>query len=378
LENPQGNSSGSLGLDFDLGIPFPEGCMHEISGNEGSMKTSIAFEILGQALKRGKFAAYINLENSGSKRSFENVKSVRDQLALDDHKFRMFNVDSGEQALRMLQMFVEQFPGSVVVFDSIDACVPEAVLAKEIGESAVGNLPKLMSDACRKLNVTIKKTGSTIIFINQIREKIGVMFGNPSNTSGGRAVKFYSTQRIEMLAPGKAQVVVDGDGDVIGKLARYKVLKNRYADLISEAQEIPILFGHGIYKAWEIMEKSLELGLLQFGGKGGKQVLLPRRKPREELEDGTLSPIDYFEVDKEQKDSFIPMKRLNAGRRLLLDTNLCDLLELQIMVLVDPLQFAATEEFMEATDDEISDIEGTGGESGDTTEPVSSEESGTK
>jgi len=373
MENPEGNSTGSLSLDIDLGIPCPEGKMIEISGSEGSLKTSLAFEILGQALKAGKYAAYVNLENSGDRRGFDNVKSISTAMGVKDHKFRMINADTGEGALKSLRMFVEQFPKSVVVFDSIDACVPEAVSAKDIGEAAVGNLSKLMSDACRKLNTAVKKSGSTIIWINQQREKIGVVYGNPATTSGGRAIKFYCTQRIEMMAVGKAQIVVDSSGEQIGVLARYKIIKNRFAPKVDG--EIPILFGHGVYSESEVMEEALKLGLLGFGGRGGKQVLLPRRKPRErDIEGNIVGEIEYFDVDKEDKQTFMAMKRLDAARRLLLDKVLADKLRARVMELVDPLDFGAANEFLEAQEDEILDIEGEGGQHTDTPEPEPSAE----
>jgi recombination protein RecA len=366
LDNPDGNSTGSLNLDVDLGVPFPEGCMIEVIGDEGSFKTAIALEAIGYALMAGKHAAYINLENSGSRRTFDNIRSVKDQIALDEHKLRMFNVDGGEAALNVLKRFVEEFPKSLVVFDSIDAAVPEGSLAKDIGDKSVGDLPRLMSDACRKLAPSIRKTGSTIVFINQLREKIGVMYGDPSTSSGGRAVKFYSTQRIRMLKPGKAQTKTDADGNQIGVIARYKILKNRYGPINIDG-EFPILFGNGVFRQWEIMERAVLLGVLQLGGRGGKQILLPKRVRREDGE------IEYTIVDKENKFTFIAMKKIDASRRLLLDQTLSAHIEGQIFDIIDPMAFEAAEEFMEE-DDEICDADGEGDVGRSAAEQVPSEE----
>jgi recombination protein RecA len=265
LDNPDGNSTGSLSLDLDLGVPFPEGCMIEVLGDEGSFKTGLTLEAVGCGMDKDKYVAYINLENSGSRRTFDNIRRVKKYLGDAGHKLRMFNVDNGEAALNILKSFVQQFPKSIVVFDSIDACIPEASLAKNIGDKSVGDLPRLMSDACRKLVPHIRKSGATIIWINQLREKIGVMYGDPSVSSGGRAVKFYSTQRIRMSKPSKQQIVANGDGEQIGVRARYKILKNRYGPINIDG-EFPILFGHGVFRQWEIMEHALKLGILQFVG----------------------------------------------------------------------------------------------------------------
>ena len=375
MEHPEGNSTGSLSLDFDLGIPCPEGTMVEIMGDEGSLKTALALSIVGSALKKGKDAIYINLENSGNKRSFDNVTTIREATSEAGHKFRMVNADTGEGALHALRMFCEQFPKGVAVFDSIDACVPEAVLAKNIGDSAVGDLSKLMSDACRKLITIIRKTGATIIWINQMREKIGVMFGDPRTTSGGRAVKFYSRQRIEMLSPGKGQVVVDNGGEQIGVRMRYKIIKSTFAP--KTEGEVPLLFGHGVFIEYQIIEEALNLGLLLFGGAGGKQVLLPKRKPREKDDQGNfIGDVEYFDVDKADKSTYTAMKKLNAARRLLMDKSLRDMLLNRVLEIVDPLRFEAANDFMETDEDEILDTEGPGSESEDRAEPVSVEEPG--
>jgi recombination protein RecA len=352
--DPAPNRSGSYNLDADLSIPFPEGRIIELYGDEGACKTTLALEVAGQACLSGKIALYVNMEKSLNLSLMRTVRSLRPFLdkALerlkegkdfdpDECPLWIVRASTGEQALETIRKFAAMFPGGITILDSIDAAQPEAVLSGNIGDRKVGNLPQLMSDAMRKLVDVAEKNRVCMIFINQVREKIGVMYGDPRETSGGRAMKFYSSQRIQLMKPGKAQIFSDSDGNKIGVIVRYKVVKNKVAPDGQEG-EFPILLRNGIFREQEIISQCLNFGLLKFGGRGGKQVLLPV------LDRETGVPI---KEDGEIKT--VAMKQFNAALRLLMDIQLRDMLSGQLDAAINSEDTDLLEELI----DEISDIE---------------------
>ncbi len=330
-ENPDPNSTGSITLDDTLGTPFPEGKIVEVFGAEGSCKTALTLQAIATALMAGKDCLFINLEGSLSKDSLNNISTMREALPLHADKFKVLEAPYGEAALESMRIFAQQYPKSLIVLDSVDACVPEVVLSGEIGDRKVGNLPQLMSDALRKLSVVVKDTGSTMVFINQVREKIGVMYGDPNVSSGGRALKFYATQRIKLLPPGKAQKIIQ-DGEEIGFIMRYNIVKNRFGKMGADG-EIPIIYREGFFTGLELIEKSLALGVLKFGGRGGKQVLLPILKDGEVLEE-------------------VVYKKMSAGRRISIDKNLKNYLLSKVEEIAGAGIFQAAEDFMAAEDED--------------------------
>lgn len=277
IANPEANSSGSYKLDFRLGTPFPEGGIVEVFGTESSMKTTLSLSVIGEALKKNKMCAYINMERSINQNNISNIKSLREfveSTTTNKELFQFLTPTTGEMALNIIKSFVTNYHNSVVVLDSVDACVPEALLAEAIGEIKMGNHAKLMSDALRKLVPVIAETKSTVIFINQVRSSM-TSYGNPNSSGGGAGLKFYSHQRIELMKPGKAQVITDADGNIIGTTLRYKIIKNKYMPAANEEGEIPILYNYGIFDTYELVEFCTEFGILTQGGKGGKQINMP-------------------------------------------------------------------------------------------------------
>jgi recombination protein RecA len=328
IVDPECNFSGSYNLDFDLTIPFPEGRIVEVFGDEGSCKTTLTLEVAGQACQRGKVVLYVNMEKSLNLSLMQTIRPLRPFLdkALErlrnnkdfdpnDCPLWIVRASTGEQALEAIRKFAAMFPGGITILDSIDATQPEAVLSGNIGDRKVGNLPQLMSDAMRKLIDVAEKNNVCMIFINQIREKIGVMYGDPRETSGGRAMKFYASQRIQLMKPGKAQIFTDADGNKIGVIVRYKIIKNKVAPDGQEG-EFPILLKNGIFREQEIISQCLDFGILKFGGRGGKQVLLP-----------TIDRDTGKFVEQDGELQTVAMRQFNASLRLLMDTTLCSKLE---------------------------------------------------
>jgi len=309
LENPLSNSSGSYSLDYDLGIPFPEGGIVEIYGPESSMKTTLGLSVIANALRDGKKCAFINMERSINRSHLDKISSLKPFLEKNSNSFIIINADSGEKALNVMKLFAEQNPRSVIFLDSVDACIPEAVLSGEIGDNKVGNHAKLMSDAMRRLIDTAYRKKSLLVFSNQIRSKI-IAYGNPNESTGGHALRFYAHQRIELQKPGKQQLMTDSDGNITGVLMRYTIRKNKYQPAGQEGT-IPILYNHGIFAELELIEMCLKFGILSFGGKGGKQVVLP----------GILEDKSDFSTDTKT------MSKLNAARYLRIDRDLYTLID---------------------------------------------------
>ncbi|AQW22216.1 DNA recombination/repair protein RecA [Lentilactobacillus curieae] len=286
--------TGSLALDEALGVGgYPRGRIVEIYGPESSGKTTVALHAVAEVQKRGGTAAYIDAENA-----LDPVYATHLGVNIDD--LLLSQPDTGEQGLQIADALVTSGAIDIVVVDSVAALVPRAEIDGEMGDQHVGLQARLMSQALRKLSGTINKTKTIALFINQIREKVGVMFGNPETTPGGRALKFYSTIRLEVR---RAEQIKDGT-DIIGNRTRIKVVKNKVAPPFRRA-EVDIMYGQGISQSGELIDMAVEKDIVNKSGSwysyGEDRIGQGRENAKQYLVD---HPDIYAEVETKVREAY--------------------------------------------------------------------------
>lgn len=249
-------STGSLGLDMALGIGgIPRGRVIEIYGPESSGKTTLTLHCIAEAQKAGGMAAFIDAEHA-----FD--RNYAEKLGIDTENLLISQPDNGEQALEIAEHLIRSGAIDIIVIDSVAALVPKGELEGEMGESKMGLQARLMSQALRKLTGAIHKTGCSCVFINQLRDKIGVMFGSPETTTGGNALKFYASVRLDIRRVGQ---IKDGPDNILGNRTRVKVVKNKVAPPF-KVVEFDIMYGQGISKVGEVIDLGVELEIIKKAG----------------------------------------------------------------------------------------------------------------
>lgn len=292
--NVEAIPTGALGLDIALGIGgVPRGRIIEIFGPESSGKTTLALHIIAEAQKMNGEAAFIDAEHA-----LDPVYAKH--LGVDIDNLIVSQPDTGEQALEITESLVRSGALDVIVVDSVAALVPKAEIDGDMGDSHMGLQARLMSQALRKLAGAINKSKTVIIFINQLREKIGVMFGNPETTTGGRALKFYASVRLDIRKIEN----IKQDGEVIGNRARVKVIKNKVAPPFREA-EFDIVYGKGISKEGNILDMAVNLDIIEKSGSwfsyNGEKIGQGRENAKKYLKD---NPEIMEQVEKKVRDNF--------------------------------------------------------------------------
>ena len=298
--------TGALSIDIALGIGgVPRGRIIEVFGPESSGKTTLALHIIAEAQKMGGEAAFIDAEHA-----LDPVYARK--LGVDIDNLIVSQPDTGEQALEITEALVRSGALDVVVVDSVAALVPKAEIDGEMGDSHMGLQARLMSQALRKLAGAINKSKTVLIFINQLREKIGVMFGNPETTTGGRALKFYASVRMDI----RKTEMMKQDGQVIGNRVRVKVIKNKVAPPFREA-EFDVLYGKGISKVGNILDMAVNLDIVEKSGAwfsyNGQRISQGRENAKRYLEE---HPDIMDEIEKKVRDNFAKAFEQSLGEEL--------------------------------------------------------------
>jgi recombination protein RecA len=288
-------STGSFGLDMALGVGgFPKGRVIEIYGPESSGKTTLAISCIAEAQKKGGLCAFIDAEHA-----FDQFYAQK--LGVNTGELLISQPDDGEQALEIADNLIRSGAIDVIVIDSVAALVPRAEIEGDMGDSKMGLQARLMSQALRKLTGTINKTGCICIFINQLREKIGVMFGNPETTTGGNALKFYASVRLDIRRIGQ---IKDGD-EITGNRTKVKIAKNKVAPPF-RVVEFDIMYGKGISRVGEVLDLAVDNGLVQKSGSwfsyGGTKLGQGRDSVKELLED---NPEMVKDLEKQLKEKLM-------------------------------------------------------------------------
>ncbi len=301
--------TGSIGLDMALGIGgLPKGRIIEIFGPESGGKTTVTLHAIAEAQKRGGIAAFVDVEHA-----LDPVYARK--LGVDVNQLIVSQPDTGEQALDIMEALVRSGAIDIIVLDSVAAMVTKAEIDGDMGDTFVGVQARLMSAAMKKLTAVIAKSNTVAIFINQVREKIGVMFGNPETTPGGRALKFYASVRIEVR---KGEPIKDGS-ETIGNRTKCKVIKNKVAPPFKSC-EFDMIFGHGISRTGEVLDFALELGIIKKSGawfsyedmrigqgrENTKKFLDDNPAVMAELEDKIWASADKLEGEEEEEESAAP------------------------------------------------------------------------
>ncbi|MFQ3306794.1 MAG: recombination protein RecA [Candidatus Midichloriaceae bacterium] len=307
IQDVQSVSSGSLGLDIALGVGgYPKGRVVEIFGPESSGKTTLTLHAIAECQKQGGTCAFIDAEHA-----FD--RSYAKKLGVDVEKLIFSQPDSGENALEITDTLVRSGAIDMIVIDSVAALVPKAEIEGDMGDSHMGLQARLMSQALRKLTANVSKTNTILMFINQIRMKIGVMFGNPETTTGGNALKFYSSVRLDIRRIG---AIKDKD-EVVGNQTKVKVVKNKVAPPF-KIVEFEIMYGKGISKEGEIIDIGAALDIV---GKAGSWYSYNDQKIGQGKENAKQYLIDNKEIAKEIEDKILEIKDINPKKLDDISTN---------------------------------------------------------